>query len=278
MPSDSDLRNARARAITPLGLGTGETGVLLLHGYLATPEEMRGLAEHLAAAGLRAAVPLIAGHGTTLHEFRRTTWRDWYASAESALAELQAECTRAFVVGMSLGGLQALHLAAHHPELAGVVALAPAVVLYDGRRPWRRASDLKLALLERMPWLARLYPGESSDGTPHFLHADLRDEAARRRHIYYGFNPTSGVVELLRYARHLRPELERIRQPLLLLHSPLDNTVPLLSSQYVLAHVSSRDKALDTQTAARSWHVLTEDVDAPAVFAMVLRFIAERIR
>jgi len=64
----ADLRNPEGREIGAIRLGTGETGVLLVHGYLATPEEMRGLAEFLAHRGLRVYVPLVAGHGTTLRE------------------------------------------------------------------------------------------------------------------------------------------------------------------------------------------------------------------
>lgn len=270
----TELKNAGGREIGDIRMGAGDTGALLIHGYLATPEELRGLAEHLAQNGLRVDAPLVAGHGTSLSELAQTTWRDWYASVESALGELQAECARVFVVGMSLGGLHGLHLAAHHPELAGVVALSPpAVVFFDERRPWRKSSDLKLWALSRMPWVAKLYRGETSDAVPQFLHADIRDEQARKRHIYYKFNPTSGVLELLKCAAHVRAELAQITQPLLLLHSPLDHTVPPKSSEFVLARVSSTDKTLDIKTAANSWHVLVEDVDAAKVFARVGEFI-----
>jgi carboxylesterase len=271
----SDLCHAEGRTISPIRLGGGSAGVLLIHGYLATPEEMRGLAEHLAAQGLRVYAPLVAGHGTTAAEFKRTRWEDWYASVEGALAELQRECSQVFAVGISLGGLQALHLAAHYPELSGVVALAPSVeLMFDPQRPWRKESDSKLWLLSRMPWLAKLYTGEPSDCAPHFMHADLRDEPARRHHIYYRFNPTSGVVELLEYAKHVKRELPQIHQPLLLIHSPLDGTVPVRSSELVMAHVSSGDKTLDLSTAANSWHVLTEDVDRESVYNVVGKFIA----
>ncbi len=278
MSGASDLKNAGGREIGAIRMGSGDIGALLIHGYLATPEEMRGLAEHLAENGLRVFAPVVAGHGTTLRELAKTSWRDWHASVESALTELQAECPQVFAVGMSLGGLQALHLGAHHPELAGVVALAPpAVVFLDERRFWRRRSDLKLWVLSRMPCLAKLYHGEPSDAVPHFLHADIRDEDARRKHIYYKFNPARGVLELLKYAAHVRTELAQITQPLLLLHSPLDHTVPPKSSEFVFARTSSADKTLDMETAANSWHVLVEDVDAERVYSAISKFIISRI-
>ncbi len=274
MRGGTDLKNAEGWEIDAIRMGAGDVGALLIHGYLATPEEMRGLAEHLAQNGLRVYAPLVAGHGTSLSELAQTSWRDWYASVESALTELQGECAKVFAIGMSLGGLQALHLAAHHQELAGVVALAPpAVMFFDERRFWRKSSDLKLWLISRMPWLAKLYLGELSDAVPKFLHADIRDEDARRKHIYYKFNPTSGVLELLKYAAHVRNELALVKQPLLLVHSPLDHTVPPKSSEFVLARVGSTDKTLDFETAANSWHVLVEDVDAEKVYNAVCEFM-----
>ncbi len=37
------------------------------------------------------------------------------------------------------------------------------MVFFDSRRFWHKSSDLKLWLVSRMPWLARLYRGEPSD-------------------------------------------------------------------------------------------------------------------
>jgi len=275
--ASSGLRNTEGIEISSISLGSSDTGVLLIHGYLATPEEMRGLAEHLAANGLKVYAPLIAGHGSSVRELLKTTWKDWYASVESALAQLQLECSKTFVADLSLGALQALHLAAHHPKLAGVVAMAPpAVLFFDERRPWRRKSDLKLWLISRMPWVASIYPGEPSDRPPRFLHADIRDAEARNRHIYYLFNPARGVLELLKYQRHVRGELSLIRQPLLLMHSPLDHTVPPRSSSLLFEQVGSEDRTLDFETAANSWHVLTEDVDRDAVYERIAKFIQSR--
>jgi len=254
--------------------GSGDTGVLLIHGYLATPEEMRGLAEHLAQSGLRVHAPLVAGHGTSLEDFGNTSWQDWHESVEIALRGLQEKCANVFVVGLSLGGLQALHLAAHHPGIAGVVAMAPpAVLFFDERKPWRKKSDLKLWLISRMPWLARIYRGEPSDASPAFLHADIRDEQARKAHIFYKFNPTMGVLEILKCQRHVLQELSLVKQPLLLMHSPLDHTVPPRSSSFVFEQVSSTDKELDLEVAANSWHVLTEDVDRQMVYERISEFI-----
>jgi carboxylesterase len=88
---------------------------------------MRGLAQAFAAAGFAVELPRLPGHGTTVDDMLTTTWADWSWCAERAFDELAARCDRVVVAGLSMGGSLAVWLAAHHPEIAGVVAVNAAV-------------------------------------------------------------------------------------------------------------------------------------------------------
>src|SRR6476660_9883667 len=80
--------------------------------------------------------PRLPGHGTVWQDLETITWRDWEAEAEQALADLETRATDIAVVGLSMGGALALHLAAKHQDrLRGVVAINAQI-----RRP-----DLALA-------------------------------------------------------------------------------------------------------------------------------------
>ena len=96
----------------PFFFAGGSTGCLLLHGFSATPQEMRFLGEHLHARGYTVSGVRLAGHGTSLDDFARTTWHDWYATAQAALSDLRAQTASISVVGQSMGALLALCLAA----------------------------------------------------------------------------------------------------------------------------------------------------------------------
>src|SRR5262245_57332737 len=99
-------------------------GILCLHGFTATPFEFSFLAPRLEAAGFTVSAPLLPGHGGDAVDLDRTAWPDWFAGVETAFADLRARCASVAVVGQSLGGLLALHLARRRgPELACVASL-----------------------------------------------------------------------------------------------------------------------------------------------------------
>ena len=94
----------------------GRVGVLLIHGLAGTPAEMRYVANGMARAGYTVYCPQLAGHCGSAADIKRTTWQDWYRSAEQALLELRRECDTVIVGGLSTGAVLALLLAARHPE------------------------------------------------------------------------------------------------------------------------------------------------------------------
>src|SRR5262249_31191155 len=105
-------------------IGDGTVGVVCVHGFTGTPYEMRYLGDELARAGFAVHGLRLPGHGTSIADLDATTWSDWARAVELAFDTLATRCRRVAVVGQSLGGLLALHLAAHRRDVAGVAALA----------------------------------------------------------------------------------------------------------------------------------------------------------
>lgn len=107
----------------PFTGGAGPTGALLIHGFAGTPAEMRPLANQLAES-ISTEVILLPGFGQNIAELGDTSYGDWLTSAREAWRAMNARSEDSFLIGFSLGGALALHLAAEQPP-AGLVLIAP---------------------------------------------------------------------------------------------------------------------------------------------------------
>ena len=100
---------------------SNEAGVLLLHGYTSTPYEFYDLSRYLANKGVSVYAPTIAGHGTSPKDLANTSIEEWKKSVEEGYKFLKQKSKKVYVVGSSLGGNLALHLA--HKFNASVVSM-----------------------------------------------------------------------------------------------------------------------------------------------------------
>jgi carboxylesterase len=234
---------------------------LLIHGFTATPDEMRPLGETLAAQGFAVRGVCLAGHATSVDDLARTEWSDWFASVETELETLRRGTPRVAVCGMSLGALLALHLAATRPALVEALVLyGTPVRLADVRVRW-------LPLLARVPWVARRWATIAKPHGP-----DIADASVRAASRSYRSMPLSAVVQLLRFQAIVRAELGRVSQPALLLHGRHDHSVPVANLDLLRRSLGSR--WIETHMLERSWHVVTLDHDRLEVGRLTADFLA----
>jgi esterase/lipase len=93
------------------------SAVLLIHGFMAGPEEMRSLGERLHAQGHHVLGVRLKGHGTSPWDLRSRNWHDWAGSVERGYEIIKAFSQTIHIVGFSTGGLLALLHAAKHPHI-----------------------------------------------------------------------------------------------------------------------------------------------------------------
>lgn len=229
-----------------------DLGCLLIHGFTSSPTEMAGLAAALRARGHRVLVPLLPGHASHPNELSKVTHQDWIAATEAALQQLQTETRKQIVIGQSMGGVLALHLAARL-DFAAVVVLAPALKLV----PWKEWG-VRLAAPFHLTRRKRRGP-------------DVCDDAGRRSLDSYLEYPLNVTREVFRLQRLVQRELERITMPLFVAHSRQDHTVPVTNVDYVLSRVKSTD--VEKMIVHDSYHVLTVDHDHARIFARIFDFM-----
>jgi len=248
-----------SRFSPPFFLPGGATGCLLIHGLTATPQEMGFLGARLHAAGCTVSGVRLAGHGTSVEDLARVTWRDWYASARDALLGLQARVPRMTVVGQSMGALLAVQLAAEYPTaVTALVLLAPAFVLSRRRLRWVAPS---FALLTRLPG-QRARSLAKTD-------SDIADVRARVERESYERIPLRALHQLVALQHQARGQLSRVRQPVLAIHSRQDHTCPLANLELLERHLGRQVTKLMLED---SYHVVSVDVDKERVADAVLGF------
>ena len=239
--------------VRPWRLGEGPRGALLIHGFASTPPELRHLGETLAASGFRCHAPVLPGHGTTPADLERTRWRDWAACVEAAFDDLASECDDVMVVGQSMGGTLALHLAAHDLRVRAVATLAAPIWLSGPLAPL-------------LPVLKRVVRWHHAGDDVDLWHPDAVEELHS-----YGIRPTRSIDELRRLCRVVRNELAQIRAPVLVVHGERDRSIdPRCAREIARRLVDSATVKLEL--LPRSGHAISVDVDHESINAEILQW------
>lgn len=101
--------------------------LLMLHGFSSSPAVFRRMTPELMMYDA-VLCPLLSGHGESIDVFSEAHASDWLEQSVSLCERLITEYDEVHVMGMSLGGLLACHLAARFP-VHHLYLLAPALSL-----------------------------------------------------------------------------------------------------------------------------------------------------
>jgi len=176
-------------------VGGSDTGALLIHGFMGSPKELRPLGDALAAAGIDAHGILLPGFGAEVPLLGSVRRGEWIDAASRAWGELSGRYRHTVLLGFSMGGAVALHLATRRPP-ERLILLAPFLRIAD-----RRAVVLPLLQHVKKEFL----PYEKADFSRDqvrwdFQHIDpdldLSDPAMQERVRREASIPTSALVEL----------------------------------------------------------------------------------
>ncbi len=204
------------------------TGILLLHGYLASPPEMAELARFLGKKGFTVYVARIKGHGTSPDDLALRSRTDWIESAEEGYIILRNTCRQVVAGGFSNGATLALDLASRVDDMAGVFAVSPPLKLQDFAARFAPAIDTWNRLLEKM---------HIEEARREFV-----DNSPENPHINYHRNPVAGIRELEQLAGDVEKKLPQITVPALLVQSHRDPVVDERGARRIFEQLGSEDK------------------------------------
>jgi len=203
-------------------------GVVLCHGYMAAPLEVKGLADYLGRLGYWVYAPRLRGHGTSPEDLATRSYQDWVRSVDRGHAIISSICRTVVAGGFSTGAGLALDLAARVKGLAGVFAISAPVRLKDFNARFAPAVDAWNRLMEMA--------GRSG------AKMEFVENRPENPHINYLRNPVSGVREIERLMDDLEPRLNGIEIPALVVQSSEDPVVDPRGSEKIFKHLGGRDK------------------------------------
>jgi esterase/lipase len=206
-------------------------GVLLIHGLLASPAELRDYGEHLVKQGYTVMGVRLKGHGSSPYALQNKTWEDWYQSVLRGYRILKAHCNRIFVTGFSTGGALALKLAAEHfPEIIGVSVAALPIKFIN---PALAMVPLIHGTNKLVDWLS------SYEGIKPFFENDTEHPAINYRHV-----PVKSLYELRLLIENMDDFAPHCTVPVLVLQGDNDPVVSFKSAQEIMGKLTCKNKQL----------------------------------
>lgn len=238
----------------PLRLeGDKQDAFVLLHGWTGSPAHFGLAARFLNERGHPVVVPRLAGHGTTVEHMMDTGWKDWVRSALEGYYEVAAAYERVHVVGLSMGGVIALLMAATG-DVASVTPINAPQRLHSNRA-----------------WISRLYRGSRRirQGEP----SPPPPGEAADFWIQYGESPVGTVGDLLDLMAAANLALPRISAPAVVIQSRTDETVHHTSADVILERLGSEKKRI--VWLHRSRHVALLDSERDLVHQAILSQVVD---
>ncbi len=233
-------------------------GIILVHGYMAAPEEIRPMADYLYKNGYNVYGVRLQGHGTAPEDLAIQNWKKWYDSASRAYIIMKNSVKTFSIAGFSMGGGIALLQAANKPgRFAGVISInaplklmsvaskfAPVIVAWNKLLTRIKIDKWKMEFVKNDPE----YP-----------------------QINYLRNPVSGGYELDKLMRFVENRLGKVTDPTLIIHASGDPVVDPVSGEEIFEKLGTEEKQLIRVYA--NHHGILRGKEADEVNAAVLTFL-----
>lgn len=241
--------------------GDKETGIVLIHGYMAAPAEMRGLADYLNSLGYSVYVPRLRGHGTSPDDLVERSYMDWIQSVEEGCVLMMSRHEKIIVGGFSTGAGLALDIVTRinvmRNAVKGVFAVSPPMKLKDFSTKFIPAVTLWNLLMET-------FHMESAK-------KEFVENHPENPHINYHRNPIEGVRQIERLMKDLENRLKDVAIPAFVLQSGSDPVVNVKGTRTLYDRLGSSRKEYHLFSMNRHGILLKEG--AERVYRSIVHFI-----
>lgn len=231
-------------------------GILLIHGYTATPSQMIPLGDKLKEKGYTVLSILLPGHGLSVKDMEKSNWQQWLGASRDGFHRLAETCDKIFIGGISMGGLLALILAAEIP-ITGVFTMGAAFHL-QGRG--QRLAKFIWPFYRYRKW----------------KFSPLTDKEMSKYNIGYDVMPMRKLSDFLKLRKIAENNLSNIHCPMLIAQGLKDSMVSTNAAQEIYNRATGTPikKLLILKNSP---HVLTTGPEFKELWYEIDKFILDNI-
>jgi carboxylesterase len=230
--------------------------VLLIHGFTASPTEMRPVGEFLHEAGYEVHSVLLAGHGTSPKDLQTKKWSDWWLSAKTAFEQIK-NCE--IIIGFSMGALLAARLAVEYKsQVKALVLLSP----YLKVKPQIISC---FSFLFPLIALFKPYIQKGSDAKPFFQEHNL---------VSYTSYPVVAAHQTFKLINYTKKNvIPYLSIPTLIIQGEQDDRVDPNGYRYFLKHMKTNN--VEVELLPQSKHILTVGPNQKQLKEALLEFLTK---
>ncbi|MFP7494998.1 alpha/beta fold hydrolase [Terribacillus saccharophilus] len=216
------------------------TGILCIHGFTGGTYEVEPLTKHLLHhTEWKVEAVALPGHGEAdelaLHNVGH---KEWIKAAEQAYERLASECSRIYVIGFSMGGMIASHLAAKYGADKLVLLSASGKYL-----------NWKLLTLEAWEYMKTHMSG------------DIIEDLNMLRKQKKGKIPLRAFLEFKKCVDYTKKSLPAVSCPVFIVQGIQDSMVPHRTVNYLNKHLGSRNQRMVLFDESKHLICLGPDID-----------------
>lgn len=233
-------------------------GVLLIHGLMAAPEEVREWAEYLYDAGYSVYAPRMAGHGTSSLDLSHRNKQEWVSSVSRGHDILKTFCETITIAGFSTGASVALQQVIRNPDaFDAIISISAPLKLKSFSANFAGLLNTWNRFFSAIGLSAITKPYASN-------HAD-------NPHINYLRCPINSVVQIQKLMKSVVVKLSGIKIPSLVIHGTGDPKVDVAGAREIFNRISSTNKTYKEIDA--NVHDIVRGEIAESVFEEVSVFL-----
>lgn len=228
------------------------TGILCIHGFTGGTYEVEPLTEHLMNhTEWKVEMVALPGHGKAEElSLRGVGHREWIKACEEAYERLAQECSQVYVIGFSMGGMIASHLAAKYGADKLVLLSASGKYL-----------NWKLLTIEAWQNLKKQLSG------------DILDDLTKLREDKKGRIPFRAFWEFKKCIDYTKKALPAVSCPVFIVQGIQDSMVPHRTVNYLHKHLGSQKQKMVLFDESR--HLLCLGPDIDQICTQVEEFLLE---